>query len=198
METAPAGNPRNSAVRSAGAHCACMSPAAAGPGSRSADLLARGVEHGAGQLAAVAGVARVAGRTGVDHQHAADPPTSCWWVWPYSTMSASASAKRASRRFPGERIRRAAPTASNAPAAAACRRCSAPAGAAGRRATGQLRVDAVAGPGPGALRPEEIFLVVADDHLRVALPQSRPPRWKSGIRKCCRRDRSARRHRPSA
>ena len=38
---------------------------------------------------------------------------------------------------------------------------------------GQLRVDAVAGPGARAVRAEEVFLVIADDHLRAAPPQQR-------------------------
>ena len=38
---------------------------------------------------------------------------------------------------------------------------------------GQLRVDAVAGPGARAVRAEKVFLVIADDHLRAAPPQQR-------------------------
>ena len=74
--------------------------------------------------------------------------TTCWWVWPYSTKSASASAKRASSalsgmdivaaRLPRRRMHQQQPLAADRPA---------PADAAGGEPLRQLRVDAVAGPG---------------------------------------------------
>ena len=95
-------------------------------------LLARGVEHRAAQLPAVAVVARVAGRAGVDHQHPAEPlarPGGGCGRRARNRPRPRQSAR--ARRCPGGYRRRAAPTASNAPAAAACRRDRARCGAAG-------------------------------------------------------------------
>ena len=161
------------------------------------DFFADGVEHGAAQLPAVALVARFAGRARVDHQHLADAAHQLvvGVAVQHEIRFGLAEPRQlgvvrvdvSPLRLPRGRVDEEQLLSADIEFE--------PFGPLGEPLE-QRAVDPVGLARAGAMRAEKALLVVAENGMGAAVPQQAlRPRSKSGIRRCCRRGKSARRHR---